>query len=132
MKGFKKWITVAIIMLTVFSLVVARGATDSGKKQEEASKTIRVLGAFTGDEAARFEEIVRAFNAKTGYNVVYEASREFEVQIQVLAEAGTPPDIAALPQPGLMKNFASRGYIKPLSSNVVSKIDANYADVWKD
>ncbi len=134
MKGMKKLAAAAVLTVVALSVVVAGGKTEqsSAKKSTEANKTIRIFGAFRGEEAARFDEIVKAFNAKTGYNVVYEGSPEFETQILVQAEAGTPPDIAALPQPGMMKNFASRGFIKPLSANVVSKIDENYAKVWKD
>lgn len=103
----------------------------SGKKNADP-KTIHIFGAYRGEEAARFEEIIKIFNQKTGYNVIYEGSPEFETQIQVQAEAGTPPDISALPQPGMMKNFARRGFIKPLSSDVLKLIDENYAPVWKE
>ena len=99
---------------------------------QAADKTIRVEGSFRGEEEARFQEIVKIFNEKTGYNVVYAGSPDFEVQIQVETQAGTPPDIAALPQPGTMKRFAAAGYLKPLDSDVVSAIDANYAPVWKE
>ncbi len=127
--------TFKIAAMSAFAVMVlcsscAKKETSTAKNTE--TKTIRVFGAFRGEEAARFDEIVRIFNEKTGYNVVYEGSPEFETQILVQAEAGTPPDIAALPQPGMMKNFASRGFIKPLSSNVVSKIEQNYAPVWKE
>ena len=134
MIGMKKLAAIVVMAVIGLSVVVAGGKTDQKvtEKSTESSKTIRIFGAFRGEEAARFDEIVKIFNAKTGYNVVYEGSPEFETQILVQAEAGTPPDIAALPQPGMMKNFANRGFIKPLSSNVVSKIDANYAKVWKD
>ena len=110
------------------------GSTPSGTsgKAKEEDKTIRIEGAFRGEEEARFQEIVKIFNEKSGYNVVYAGSPDFEVQIQVETQAGTPPDIAALPQPGTMKRFADAGYLKPLPSDVVSAIDANYAPVWKD
>ncbi len=106
-------------------------SADSGKAKAE-DKTIRIEGAFRGEEEARFQEIVKIFNEKSGYNVVYTGSPDFEVQIQVETQAGTPPDIAALPQPGTMKRFADAGYLKPLPAEVVSAIDANYASVWKD
>ncbi|MBQ2355753.1 MAG: extracellular solute-binding protein, partial [Treponema sp.] len=117
-----------------FALLALVGCS---KKEQAASggegdKTILVQGAFRGEEQARFEEIIKIFNEKTGYNVVYEGSPDFEVQIQVQTEAGTPPDVAALPQPGTMKRFAAAGYLKPLSDNVVKAIDANYAPVWKE
>ena len=125
-----------IILMAVFLLFSCKNTekkkSSTAEKATDTNVSIRVFGAFRGEEAARFDEIVKIFNAKTGYNVVYEGSPEFETQILVQAEAGTPPDIAALPQPGMMKNFARRGFIKPLSSNVVSKIDQNYAKVWKD
>lgn len=110
------------------------GSTPSGTsgKAKGEDKTIRIEGAFRGEEEARFQEIVKIFNEKSGYNVVYAGSPDFEVQIQVETQAGTPPDIAALPQPGTMKRFADAGYLKPLPSDVVSAIDANYAPVWKD
>ena len=128
MKKFSKAVLFVLVLLLVLQGVWAQGK----KESTQADKTIRVFGAFRGEEAARFDEIVRIFNEKSGYNVVYEGSPEFETQILVQAEAGTPPDIAALPQPGLMNKFAKSGYIKPLSAEVVGMIDTNYAPVWKD
>jgi len=127
----KKCFAVAGMAVALMTAFTGCSKKESAKGKAD-DKTILVFGAFRGEEAARFEEIVKIFNEKTGYNVVYEGSPEFETQIQVQAEAGTPPDIAALPQPGMMKNFAAKGYIKPLSSDVTKAIDANYAPVWKD
>ncbi len=137
----KSMFTKAVLVLSASALVMM--ATGCGGKGGESSsgssgkakaedKTIRIEGAFRGEEEARFQEIVKIFNEKSGYNVVYTGSPDFEVQIQVETQAGTPPDIAALPQPGTMKRFADAGYLKPLPSDVVSAIDANYAPVWKD
>lgn len=124
-------------IFAITAAVAATAAIFSGcsKKENAASSddgTILVQGSFRGEEQARFEEIVKIFNEKTGFNVVYEGSPDFEVQIQVETEAGTPPDIAALPQPGTMKRFAQAGYLKPLDSDVVAAIDSNYAPVWKE
>lgn len=124
-------------IFAITAAVAATAAIFSGcsKKENAAAAndgTILVQGSFRGEEQARFEEIVKIFNEKTGFNVVYEGSPDFEVQIQVETEAGTPPDIAALPQPGTMKRFAQAGYLKPLDSDVVAAIDSNYAPVWKE
>ena len=108
-------------------------AATSGNEKKAQDNTVRIEGSFRGEEEARFQEIVKIFNAKhPDFNVTYEGSPDFEVQIQVETQAGTPPDIAALPQPGTMKRFAEAGYLKPLPSEVVAAIDANYASVWKD
>ncbi len=117
-------------LLALAGCTKKEGGAKASSKSED--KTILVSGSFRGEEQARFEEIVKIFNEKTGYNVVYEGSPDFEVQIQVQTEAGTPPDIAALPQPGTMKRFAAAGYLKPLEADVVAAISSNYAPVWKD
>ncbi len=128
MKKLSKVLLFVLVLLLAMQGVWAQGTKETAKED----KTIRIFGAFRGEEAARFDEIIRIFNEKSGYNAVYEGSPEFETQILVQAEAGTPPDIAALPQPGLMHKFAEEGYLKPLSSKVIGMIDANYAPVWKD
>ena len=131
----KNAITTLVAVVTGCALIVgAMGCSksQSSAKKTEENKTILVFGTFRGEEAARFSEIIKIFNQKTGYNVIYEGSPEFETQIQVQAAAGTPPDIAALPQPGMMKNFAEKGYLKPLSASLIKSIDSNYAPVWKE
>ena len=125
------------MVLGLGALALMAGLTSCSKKntaakKNEEDKTILVFGASRGEEAARLEEIIKVFNQKTGYNVVYEGSPEFETQIQVQAAAGTPPDIAMIPQLGMMQTFAEQGYLKPLPQNVVNRIDSNYASVWKD
>lgn len=115
-------------------LTVATGCNkdNAGAKKAE-DNTVRIEGAFRGEEEARFQEIVKIFNElHPEYTVTYEGSPDFEVQIQVETQANTPPDIAVLPQPGTMKRFADAGYLKPLDASVISSIEANYAPVWKE
>lgn len=127
---------IKIFSLFILFAFIAGSLFAGGAKEENAAasgkKVIRIQGAFVEPEAARFEECLKAFEEKTGIDVVYEGSKEFETQILVQAEAGTPPDVAALPQPGLMRNFAKRGFLTPLSADVVKKIDTNYTSAWKD
>jgi len=128
----KNKIASIVLGLATVGLLFNISSCNEKQSKKEDDKTIRVFGASRGEEAARLEEIIKVFNEKTGFNVVYEGSPEFETQIQVQAAAGTPPDIAMLPQPGMMQNFAEAGYIKPLPQNVVSRIESNYAQVWKE
>ncbi|KGE71240.1 ABC transporter substrate-binding protein [Spirochaeta lutea] len=128
----------AIILVMIAALLVPAALFAGGQGEQqaqpsaEAQKTVRIFGAFRAEEAARFREALKPFIDRTGINVIYEGSPEFETQILVQAEAGTPPDIAALPQPGLMYNLAGRGYLKPLPQSVINRIDANYTSAWKD
>jgi alpha-glucoside transport system substrate-binding protein len=124
----------ALLVATLLMLpMVAFAMGDSPGADESAdAKVVKVFGAFRDEEARRFEEVIKIYEDEAGVDVVYEGSAEFETQIIVLSEGGTPPDVTALPQPGLMKNFADRGSLTPLWSEILAKIDKNYSSSWKD
>ena len=95
-------------------------------------KTITVGGAFVDTEAAAFAATIKPFEDATGATVTYNGDKSFEQNLNVQVQAGTPPDIALLPQPGGMKNYASQGKLFPLPADITAAIDANYGPGWKD
>ncbi len=97
-----------------------------------AGKTITVTGAFVDTEAAAFQAAVKPFEDATGAKVVYSGDKSFEQQLNVQVQAGNPPDVALLPQPGGMKNYAKQGKLFPLPDDIVASIDANYGPGWKE
>ena len=119
---------VALLMLMPAALFAGGGAEPA----EPDAPKVQVFGAFRDQEALRFEEAMVPFEERTGVNIVYQPSSEYETQIIVQVEAGNPPDVTAVPQPGLMRNFAERGELVPLPGKVTSRIDANYTPAWKD
>jgi len=120
-------------LLIVLVLLLGAGLAFAGGRQEATAapaNVVTVFGAFVDQEEARFNAAIKPFEDRTGIDVQYEASKEFETLIVVRVEGGNPPDIAALPQPGLMKNFAERGALIPLWPEIKSIINENYAPVW--
>jgi alpha-glucoside transport system substrate-binding protein len=97
-----------------------------------SGKTVTVGGAFVDVEATNFEAAVKPFEDATGVKVVYNGDKSFEQQLNVQVQAGNPPDVGMLPQPGSMKNYASQGKLYPLPADIVANIDANYGPGWKD
>lgn len=128
----RKLFVLLVLFLVSGTLLFAVGSQEEPAEAMEAQKTVTIMGAFRDQEAQRFEECIAVFEERTGIDVQYEGSPEFEVQIFVQVEAGNPPDIAGLPQPGLMKEFADRGLLTPLWPAIVSRIDNNYTPAWKD
>ncbi|MDY0303287.1 MAG: ABC transporter substrate-binding protein [Sphaerochaeta sp.] len=120
---------VALVILTLAFMPVF-GAAQAEKAP--AQKTVTVFGAFVDEEAYRFEEAIRPFEERTGIKVVYEGSKDFETLISVRVEGGNAPDIAGLPQPGLMANFASKGKLVPVWPSLSALLDKNYAPVWRE
>jgi alpha-glucoside transport system substrate-binding protein len=94
--------------------------------------TVTVGGAFVDVEADRFAEAMKPFEDATGVTVKYSGDKSFEQQLNVQVEAGNPPDVALLPQPGGMKKYAADGKLYPLPDDIVASIDANYGPGWKE
>ena len=49
------------------------------------------------------------FPEATGVEIKYSSSENYEQQIVIDTQAGSPPNIAVLPQPGLIQDLASKG-----------------------
>ena len=96
-----------------------------------SQKVIEVFGPFQAPDSTRVEAACQVFEERTGIDVVYTPSKEFESLIFVRVEGGDPPDVAALPQPGWMYRFAAKKQIVPLWPEVLALVEKNYAPVWK-
>ena len=85
------------------------------------------------EDAGRRSDSYKLFTDCTGVTVNYEGSDEFEAQLAVRVEGGNAPDIAFIPQPGLLKHRGrapARSWPPP--TRVSANVDKNYAADWKD
>ena len=126
----KKYLVIGLTLLLISGLAFAGGKQQPAA--EAAGNVVTVFGAFIAQEEARFNAAMEAFEVASGIDVEYQSSKEFETLIFVQVEGGNPPDVAALPQPGLMKTFADRGVLVPLWQEIKEIIGENYAPVWLD
>jgi len=88
---------------------------------------LSVSGPWLGPDKALIESVIAYFEAATGAVVDYAGSDTFEQQIIIDLEAGSPPNIAIFPQPGLAEDLASQGHLTALSSNTADWVRKNYA-----
>jgi len=108
-------------------------ATAAEETTEEAvSGSINVLAVWTGAEGEAFQAVLDGFTEKNpDVKVSYKSAKDPGQVLATSVEGGNPPDIAALPSPGLMKDFASRGALKEIDF-VKDAITENYAGSWLD
>ncbi len=66
------------------------------------------------------------FREATGADVKYASSENYEQQIVIDTEAGSPPNIAILPQPGLLADLAAKGRLIPLADADSAFVKDNY------
>ncbi|MGF0118404.1 ABC transporter substrate-binding protein [Promicromonospora sp. Marseille-Q5078] len=96
-------------------------------------KTVSVYTSIVDPEGATQEASYDAFEECTGVTVEYEPSREFEAQLLVRVKAGNAPDIAYLPQPGLL-NTIVKDYpdaIQPAPDATAANVDEFWNETWK-
>ena len=98
-----------------------------------ASKTVSVLGVWTGNEAEAFNKMVAPFEAETGIKVEFTGTRDLPAVLTTQVEAGNPPDVSALPNPGQMIEFAKENKLVDLSTFMdMDVLRSDYSSTWID
>lgn len=99
-----------------------------------AGEQVTVFGPWLGPDQEAIESVLAYFAAASGADVRYVGSDSFEQQIMVDAEAGSAPNVAVFPQPGLASDMAARGFLTPLGEETASWMAENYAagQSWVD
>ncbi len=100
---------------------------DFDAKYNLEGQTLTIFGPWRGEDQVLVESMLAYFTAATGATVKYSSSENYEQQIVIDTQAGSPPDIAVLPQPGLIADLASKGLIAPLGAETEAWLRDNYA-----
>ncbi|SOH92737.1 alpha-glucoside transport system substrate-binding protein [Monaibacterium marinum] len=97
-------------------------------------QTVTIAGPWLGAEKDTVETVFAYFTAATGATVEYAGSDSFEQQIRIDAQAGSAPNLAVFPQPGLLGDMARDGLVAPLTAEDGAWIAENYAagQSWVD
>ncbi len=99
-----------------------------------SGQAITIFGPWLQPEDEIFSSMLAYFEAATGVDATYTGSDGFEQQIVIDAEAGSPPNIAVFPQPGLAATLAAQGLLSPLGDDMAAWVGDNYAagSSWVD
>ncbi|MEC0178038.1 ABC transporter substrate-binding protein [Paenibacillus favisporus] len=94
---------------------------------------VTMFGPFVDADQKKFESSIKDFEDKTGIDIQYEGSKEFEATINVRVDGGNAPDIADFPQPGLLASIAKTGKVVDLTKVLdQEKLKKNYNQSWLD
>jgi alpha-glucoside transport system substrate-binding protein len=94
---------------------------------------LEVAAVWSGEEQEAFEQVIAAFEEETGADVTFTSTGDdIATVIGTRIEGGDPPDVAILPQPGLLAEFAQQGSLVPLGEDVAEQVAENYAPVWEE
>jgi alpha-glucoside transport system substrate-binding protein len=103
------------------------GAAKTQESGADVKGKISVVGIWTGDEQKSFKAVIDGFtkeypNVTVKYN---PAGDNTPTVLNSAVQGGNPPDIAAVGQPGLVKQFQEKGALKALDF-AKEDIEANY------
>ncbi|MDW6025701.1 ABC transporter substrate-binding protein [Mesorhizobium sp. BAC0120] len=100
---------------------------DDLKKVDLKGETLTIFGPWRGEDEELARSVLDYFAEATGAEIKYSSSENYEQQIVIDTQAGSPPNIAILPQPGLIQDLASKGLLTPLGDETAKWVKDNYA-----
>jgi len=115
------------------------GSHDAGRARSASAGRLQgqrvvVAGVWSARERESFAKVLELFNERTGVgaSIQYESqTRNIAPKLQKRLNTGCPPDVALLPQPGLLKNLVKAGHLKRIETVAGNLVDSNYAPVWR-
>lgn len=127
--------TAPLVIVTVAGLALAGCSADGGSAggpgdAGEADGVVTITGTIQDTEAKLLEQSWADWEKANNIDIQYEGTKEFEAQIGTRAQGGTAPDLAIFPQPGLLADLASRGYVQPAPEGVAQNVSDNWSADW--
>ncbi len=98
-------------------MLVAAGCSSGSGSSDDTNlngKTVTVIGTWGGDEQAAFLKMVAPWEQQTGAKVKYTGTRDINTVLTTGVSSGVLPDLAGLPGPGQMAEYAQAGKLLPL------------------
>lgn len=122
----------AVLLAAVAGLALAACA-DAAPSGGLRGARLEVVAVWTGAEQRRFEPVLRAFEAATGVSVAYRpAGHDVADELDARLAGGHPPDVAVLPQPGLLRRYVAAGRLVPLDRATSERVTASYPLPWRE
>ncbi|MBO8140575.1 MAG: carbohydrate ABC transporter substrate-binding protein [Firmicutes bacterium] len=91
------------------------------------------MGTWGGQELEAFLKVLEPFEAATGIDVEFTGTRDLVAVLTTRVQAGNPPDIALLPNPGFVKEMAEDGHLVVLDDVLdMEQLRQDYAQTWLD
>jgi alpha-glucoside transport system substrate-binding protein len=109
------------------ALVAAFTVAGAGAGHQAVSGKVSMIGIWTATEQKSIQAVIAGFQKKfPGVTVSYtSAGNDTPTVLKTRLAGGKPPDVAAVGQPSLVREFAGKGQLKPLTF-AQGVIKANY------
>ncbi len=94
---------------------------------------LEVIATWSGAEQDNFRAVLDEFSRRTHATVDYTSGgTDIALLVNSRLAGGEPPDIAFLPQPGVVAELARRGVLTPITGEAERAVRRNYSQAWQD
>lgn len=127
-------VVVALAVATAIFAGASRGGVHGAKRtlvNTSVSGKVSFDGIWTGTEQTAFEKVIKGFHKQfpkvtVNYNPV---GNNLPTVLATAIQAGNPPDMADIAQPGLMKQLAQQHHLKPITY-AKKAVTKNFGKAW--
>jgi alpha-glucoside transport system substrate-binding protein len=99
--------------------------------QGHSGTTVSMYGSIISPESDSLNKSWAQFTHCTGIKIAYEGSNDFESQLPVRVQGGTAPDLAIIPQPGLIAQMVKTGKAVAAPAAVSANVSKYWNKAWK-
>ncbi|MCQ4041405.1 ABC transporter substrate-binding protein [Streptantibioticus rubrisoli] len=93
---------------------------------------LEVAAVWTGPEQQNFMKVIKRFDQLTGAQTDFVPTGDnVSTFLGTKIQGGAAPDVAFLPQPGVLAQFAKSGWLKPVNAAVEKQLQGNYSTGWQ-
>ncbi len=98
----------------------------------QSGATVKLFTSILEPELSKYVAATKPFTDCTGIKVVWEGTNQFESLLPVRVAGGNAPDIAVIPQPGLLKKMVDTGKAVPAPAKTVNNVNRYWSKSWRD
>ncbi|MEN9698201.1 MAG: hypothetical protein RL448_156 [Actinomycetota bacterium] len=125
-------VSLVATMLTTVSASAAVNCDPYSGYKKMKGKTVTVFTSILEPELTTMKTAMKDFVACTGIKVKIEGSNQFEALLPVRVKGGNAPDLAFLPQPGLLVKMVATGKVVAPPAGTVANVNKYWSKSWKD
>jgi len=128
--------TVSLVAAMVTTVAPASAATNCNKLigpgyAQLKGKTVTMFTSILDPELTKYQNALKSFTTCTGIKVKMEGSNQFEALLPVRVKGGNAPDIAIIPQPGLLAQMVATGKAVPAPAKTLANVNKYWSPGWK-
>ncbi len=131
MRKFRVVTPFIVAMLVMTACGGGEEGSPGGDGDGALGGTISILAVYADAEQESFEAMIQPWLDENGVTLEYSSTRDINAQLTTQLAGGNPPDIAGLPGPGAMAQFARDGDLLPLDDVIdMDTYSSQYDDGW--